>query len=116
MAAFPREGVGSQATPIQSSELICLLGSAGMGLATAKGFVQEGMDQVFITGHGKDALDAAAAEIGKNVAAKFRVDVSKIVKNCATTGILSRSLCRCYRLCICVQCHAGRCCGEAVLA
>jgi hypothetical protein len=35
------------------------------------------MDQVFITGRGKDAQDAAAAEIGKNVAAKFRVDVSK---------------------------------------
>jgi NADP-dependent 3-hydroxy acid dehydrogenase YdfG len=36
-------------------------GSAGMGLATAKRFVQEGMDHVFITGRGKDALDAAAA-------------------------------------------------------
>jgi len=30
-------------------------GSAGMGLATAKRFVQEGMDHVFITGRGKDA-------------------------------------------------------------
>src|ERR1700751_3474978 len=44
-------------------------GSAGMGLATAKRFVQEGMDHVFITGRGKDVLDAAAAEIGKNVTA-----------------------------------------------
>ena len=43
--------------------------STGMGLATAKRFVQEGMDQVFITGRRKDALDAAAAEIGKNVTA-----------------------------------------------
>lgn len=41
--------------------------STGMGLATAKCFVEEGMDHVFITGRGKDALDAAAAEIGRNV-------------------------------------------------
>ena len=43
--------------------------SAGMGLATAKRFVQEGMDHVFITGRNKDALDRAAAEIGRNVTA-----------------------------------------------
>jgi NAD(P)-dependent dehydrogenase (short-subunit alcohol dehydrogenase family) len=43
--------------------------STGMGLATAKRFVEEGMDQVFITGRRKDALDAAAAEIGRNVTA-----------------------------------------------
>src|SRR5437660_10504469 len=52
-------------------------GSAGMGLATAKRFVQEGMDQVFITGRGKEALDAAAAEIGKNVTA-VQGDVAKL--------------------------------------
>lgn len=44
-------------------------GSTGMGLATAKRFVEEGMDHVFITGRRQDALDAAAAEIGKNVTA-----------------------------------------------
>jgi NADP-dependent 3-hydroxy acid dehydrogenase YdfG len=44
-------------------------GSTGMGLATARRFVHEGMDHVFITGRDKDALDAAAAEIGKNVTA-----------------------------------------------
>lgn len=44
-------------------------GSTGMGLATAKRFVEEGMDNVFITGRRKDALDAAVAEIGKNVTA-----------------------------------------------
>jgi NAD(P)-dependent dehydrogenase (short-subunit alcohol dehydrogenase family) len=38
-----------------------------MGLATAKRFVAEGIDHVFITGRRKDALDAAVAEIGKNV-------------------------------------------------
>jgi len=44
-------------------------GSSGMGLATAKRFVKEGIDHVFITGRRKDALDAAVAEIGKNVTA-----------------------------------------------
>lgn len=39
-------------------------GSTGMGLATAKRFVLEGADHVFITGRRKDTLDAAAAEIG----------------------------------------------------
>jgi NAD(P)-dependent dehydrogenase (short-subunit alcohol dehydrogenase family) len=44
-------------------------GSTRMGLATAKRFVQEGMDYVFITGRRKDTLDAAIAEVGKNVTA-----------------------------------------------
>lgn len=43
--------------------------STGIGLATAKRFLQEGMDHVFITGRRKDALDRAAAEVGKNVTA-----------------------------------------------
>jgi NAD(P)-dependent dehydrogenase (short-subunit alcohol dehydrogenase family) len=42
-------------------------GSTGMGLATAKRFVEEGMDHVFITGRRKDVLDKAVAEIGRNV-------------------------------------------------
>lgn len=42
-------------------------GSTGMGLATAKRFVKEGMDRVFITGRRKDALDKAASDIGRNV-------------------------------------------------
>ena len=41
-------------------------GTAGIGLATAKRFVAEGA-HVFITGRGQPALDAAAAEIGRNV-------------------------------------------------
>jgi NAD(P)-dependent dehydrogenase (short-subunit alcohol dehydrogenase family) len=44
-------------------------GSTGMGLATAKRFVQEAMDHVFITGQRKDALDRAVVEIGKDVTA-----------------------------------------------
>lgn len=51
-------------------------GSTGMGLATAKRFVAEGMDHVFITGRRKEPLDAAAAAIGKNVTA-VQGDVSK---------------------------------------
>jgi NAD(P)-dependent dehydrogenase (short-subunit alcohol dehydrogenase family) len=39
-------------------------GSTGMGLATAKRFVQEGADHVFITGRRKDVLGAAISEIG----------------------------------------------------
>jgi NAD(P)-dependent dehydrogenase (short-subunit alcohol dehydrogenase family) len=39
--------------------------STGMGLATAKRFVLEGMDHVFITGRRKEVLDTAVAEIGE---------------------------------------------------
>lgn len=42
-------------------------GSTGMGLATAKRFVAEGMQHVYITGRRRDVLDAAVAEIGRNV-------------------------------------------------
>ncbi len=35
-----------------------------MGLATAKRFVQEGADHVFITGRRKDVLGSVVAEIG----------------------------------------------------
>jgi NAD(P)-dependent dehydrogenase (short-subunit alcohol dehydrogenase family) len=44
-------------------------GSAGMGMATARRFVEEGMDHVFITGRDKKALEAAAKGIGRNVTA-----------------------------------------------
>ncbi|HEY2473139.1 MAG TPA: SDR family oxidoreductase [Terracidiphilus sp.] len=39
-------------------------GSTGMGLATARRFVLEGADHVFLTGRRKETLDAAVAEIG----------------------------------------------------
>src|ERR1700722_1129683 len=41
-------------------------GSSGIGLATAKRFVNEGA-HVFITGRRQPELDKAKAEIGKNV-------------------------------------------------
>jgi len=52
-------------------------GSTGMGLATAKRFVQEDVDHVFITGRRKDALDRAVVEIGRNVTA-VEGDVGKL--------------------------------------
>ncbi len=56
-----------------------------MGLATAKRFVEEGMDYVFITGRRKDVLDRAVAEIGRNLVgmqgdvAAFPCDADAIV-------------------------------------
>jgi NADP-dependent 3-hydroxy acid dehydrogenase YdfG len=41
-------------------------GSSGIGLATAKRFVEEGA-YVFITGRRQSELDKAKASIGKNV-------------------------------------------------
>ena len=57
-------------------------GSTGMGLATAKRFVLEGADHVFITGRRKDALESAAAEIGKNI--------TGVTGNVASLGDLDR--------------------------
>ena len=51
-------------------------GSSGIGLATAKLFVQEGA-YVFITGRRQAELDTAKAEIGKNVTA-VQGDVAKL--------------------------------------
>lgn len=51
-------------------------GSTGIGLATAKRFVEEGA-YVFITGRRQKELDAAVKEIGSNVTA-VQGDVSKL--------------------------------------
>ena len=51
-------------------------GSTGIGLATAKRFVEEGA-YVFITGRRQAELDAAVKEIGKNVTA-VQGDVAKL--------------------------------------
>ena len=50
-------------------------GSSGIGLATAKRFVNEGA-YVFITGRRKSELDAAVNDIGRNVTG-VQSDVSK---------------------------------------
>lgn len=51
-------------------------GSSGMGLATAKRFVEEGAF-VYITGRRQTELDKAVSVIGRNVAA-VRGDVSNL--------------------------------------
>ncbi|KWR90619.1 SDR family NAD(P)-dependent oxidoreductase [Cupriavidus sp. IDO] len=51
-------------------------GNSGIGLATAKRFVEEGA-YVFIVGRRQEELDRAAAEIGRNVTA-IRADVTKL--------------------------------------
>jgi NAD(P)-dependent dehydrogenase (short-subunit alcohol dehydrogenase family) len=51
-------------------------GSAGIGLATAKRFVEEGA-YVYITGRRKSELDKAVAAIGSNVRA-IQADVAKL--------------------------------------
>ncbi|MBC7841709.1 MAG: SDR family oxidoreductase [Gemmatimonadaceae bacterium] len=50
-------------------------GTTGIGLATAKRFVEEGA-RVFVTGRRQDALDAAVAALGENVTG-VRADSSK---------------------------------------
>jgi NAD(P)-dependent dehydrogenase (short-subunit alcohol dehydrogenase family) len=52
-------------------------GSSGLGLATAKRFVEEGAAHVFITGRRQPELDAAVKEIGRNVTA-VRSDIAKL--------------------------------------
>ena len=51
-------------------------GNSGMGLATAKRFVQEGAT-VIITGRRQDALDEAVASVGGSIES-FRGDISVI--------------------------------------
>jgi NAD(P)-dependent dehydrogenase (short-subunit alcohol dehydrogenase family) len=51
-------------------------GSSGLGLATAKRFVDEGA-YVFITGRRQSELDTAVSEIGRNVTG-VQSDVSKL--------------------------------------
>jgi NAD(P)-dependent dehydrogenase (short-subunit alcohol dehydrogenase family) len=47
--------------------MFLLLAHFGILDPTEKRFVQEGVDYVFITGRRNDALEAAVAEIGRNV-------------------------------------------------
>lgn len=61
--------LGTNEHRLQGKLAVITGGSTGMGLATAKRFVQEGAGHVFITGRRKDVLDTAVAEIGQNVTA-----------------------------------------------
>ncbi len=51
-------------------------GSSGIGLATAKRFVEEGA-YVFIAGRRQGELDKAVSEMGKNVTG-VKTDISKL--------------------------------------
>ena len=53
-------------TSLEGKVAVITGGSSGIGLATAKRFVREGA-YVFITGRRQSELDAAKAELGKNV-------------------------------------------------
>jgi len=69
--------LGTNGHRLQGKVAVITGGSTGMGLATAKRFVQEDVDHVFITGRRKDALDRAVVEIGRNVTA-VEGDVGKL--------------------------------------
>jgi NAD(P)-dependent dehydrogenase (short-subunit alcohol dehydrogenase family) len=70
-AARKTDTSGNLANPKRLAGKIGIItgGSTGMGLATAKRFVLEGADHVFITGRREDALESATAEIGEKVTA-----------------------------------------------
>jgi NAD(P)-dependent dehydrogenase (short-subunit alcohol dehydrogenase family) len=61
---------------LQGKVAVITGGSSGIGLATAKRFVEEGA-YVFIAGRRKTELDKAASEIGRNIAA-IQADVSNL--------------------------------------
>jgi len=61
---------------LQGKVAVITGGGSGIGLATAKRFVEEGA-YVFITGRRKRELDKAVAEIGKNITA-VQGDVSNL--------------------------------------
>ena len=63
-------------------------GSSGIGLATAKKFVEEGA-YVFIAGRRQDELDKAVAEMGKNVTG-VKTDISKLDDLTVSTRSLRR--------------------------
>jgi NAD(P)-dependent dehydrogenase (short-subunit alcohol dehydrogenase family) len=77
-ATFHRPDLASHAAPKPSAVLnhvgakrlagkiaVITGGSTGMGMATARRFVLEGADHIFITGRRMDALESAVAEIGE---------------------------------------------------
>lgn len=61
---------------LQNKVALITGGNSGIGLATAKRFVEEGAF-VYITGRRKEELDKAVSEIGKNVAA-INADAGKL--------------------------------------
>jgi len=64
-------------------------GNSGIGLATAKRFLADGAEHVYITGRRQDALDAAVKEIGKGVTA-VQGDVSKLADLDKVVGVIKQ--------------------------
>ena len=64
------------ASKLDSKIAVVTGGSAGIGLGTAKRFVEEGAE-VFITGRRQPELDKAVADIGSNVTA-IRADTTNL--------------------------------------
>ena len=64
-AVLQADGLQRSAKKLAGKVAVITGGSTGIGLATAKRFVQERMDHVFIAGRRKDVLEAAVAEIGE---------------------------------------------------
>src|SRR2546425_10919060 len=77
--ALSREG-GYVMGKLSGKVAVITGGNSGIGLATAKRFVEEGA-HVVITGRRKDELDKAAAEIGENVIA-VRSEERRVGKEC----------------------------------
>ena len=63
------DAIGGIAKKLSGKVAVITGGSTGMGLATAKKFVEEGMDRVFVTGRRQEVLDSAVVEIGSNASA-----------------------------------------------
>jgi NADP-dependent 3-hydroxy acid dehydrogenase YdfG len=72
------QGRLNMAQKLEGKVAVITGGSSGIGLATAKRFVDEGA-YVFITGRRQGELDTAVSQIGQNVTA-VQSDVSKINK------------------------------------
>jgi NAD(P)-dependent dehydrogenase (short-subunit alcohol dehydrogenase family) len=62
---------------LQNKIAVITGGNSGIGLATAKRFLEEGAEHVYITGRRQNELDEAVKSLGKNVTG-IQGDVSKL--------------------------------------
>jgi NAD(P)-dependent dehydrogenase (short-subunit alcohol dehydrogenase family) len=73
---MPRAQERNQMSQLKNKIAVVTGGTSGIGLATAKRFVEEGA-YVFIAGRRQAELDKAVAEIGRNVTG-IKTDISKL--------------------------------------